>query len=129
MIPQRFVIEYPERCLKLLEATEPFARQEKLVGSFSLLVASALFTIPYERLKAKHPLAAGDTDTRLYDALRAVERKKFLEADFWKGIQAHDWRFSRIMTSPENTLDWKDEKDLHPMSADAENTIASAKNR
>ncbi|MGC2223361.1 MAG: hypothetical protein WA624_13875 [Methylocella sp.] len=127
MIPQRFVVEYPQRCLKLLEAMEPFARQEQLVGSFSLLVASALFTIPYERLKAKHPLAAGGADSDLYDALRAVEGKKFLEADFWNGIQAHDWRFSRIMTSPETTRDWKDEKGMHPMGADAGNTIDERK--
>jgi hypothetical protein len=106
---------------------EPFARKEQLVGSFSLLVASALFTIPYERLKAKHPLAGGSSDTGLYDALRTVEGKKFLEADFWNGIQAHDWRFSRIMTSPEITLDWKDGNGIHPMRADAENTIGQRK--
>lgn len=123
MIPRRFVVEYPQRCLRLLEATEPFARQEKLVGSFALLVASALFTIPYERLNVKHPLSASTSSTELYDALRIVQRKKFLEADFWNGMRPGDWRFSRIMTTPEVTSDWKDEKGMHPMHNDADNTI------
>jgi hypothetical protein len=32
MIPERFVVEYPERCLKLLEMLEPRAREEELTG-------------------------------------------------------------------------------------------------
>ena len=62
MIPARFVVEYPQRCLDLIEALEPTARQRELVGSFSLLVAAAVFVIPYERMGSqKHPLnkAAG----------------------------------------------------------------------
>ena len=37
-------------------------RKDKLLGSFSLLVAAAMFTIPYERLKARHPLARQDLE-------------------------------------------------------------------
>jgi hypothetical protein len=125
MIPQRFVVEYPQRCLKLLEVMEPFARDKQLVGSFSLLVASALFTIPYERLKAKHPLSGRTSG--LDAALRSIEGERFLMADFWDGTQTHDWRFSRIVNSPEITLDWRDEKGIHPMNMDADNTIAERK--
>jgi hypothetical protein len=32
MIPARFVVEYPKRCLDLLEALEPFARRRELCG-------------------------------------------------------------------------------------------------
>lgn len=41
MIPARFVVEYPQRGLDLIEALEPTARQRELVGSFSLLVADS----------------------------------------------------------------------------------------
>ena len=41
MIPQRFVIEYPQRCRDLLNELEPTARERRLVGSFSLLTLVA----------------------------------------------------------------------------------------
>ena len=69
MIPARFDVEYPERCRQLLEALEPIARKDKLLGSFSLLVAAAMFTIPYERLKARHPLARQDREPPLMGVL------------------------------------------------------------
>ena len=50
MIPERFVTEYPKRCGQLLAMLESQARQVDLVGSFSLLVASAAFTIPFASL-------------------------------------------------------------------------------
>lgn len=56
MIPERFVVEYPQRCLELLEILEPMARARHLVGSFALLVASAIFVIPFERMKEQHPM-------------------------------------------------------------------------
>jgi len=40
-IPARFVVEYPERCLDLIDALEPTARQRELVGSFSLFVCGS----------------------------------------------------------------------------------------
>ncbi len=51
MIPARFVVEYPQRCLDLIESLEPTARSRELLGSFSLLVAAAVFVIPYERME------------------------------------------------------------------------------
>lgn len=124
MIPARFVVEYPERCRELLEVLEPIARQRELLGSFSLLVAAAMFTIPYERLKAKHPLAREDREQPFYEALRRVEGQKFLKAEFWTAPTADEWRFSRIMTRPGSTYGWKDEDGVHPMRPDARNTIA-----
>lgn len=124
MIPARFVVEYPERCRQLLEALEPIARQRELLGSFSLLVAAAMFTIPYERLKARHPLARQDREQPLYEALRRVERQNFLEAEFWQERRPEGWRLGRIMTRPGSTENWKDEDGVHPMRPDARNTIA-----
>ena len=47
MVPARFVTEYPQRCLELIDALEETARRRELVGSFSLLAAAAVFVIPY----------------------------------------------------------------------------------
>jgi len=76
MIPARFVVEYPQRCLDLIEALEPTARQRELVGSFSLLVAAAVFVIPYERMGSqRHPLHKAARDVDLFRALKTLRKK------------------------------------------------------
>jgi hypothetical protein len=121
MVPQRFVVEFPERCLTLLEMLEPHARKTELVGSFALLVASAAFLIPYERMKSSHPLRNRDDDD-LTKALRKLDKEqRFVTAPFWADVST--WRHSRIMKNVNDTFRWRDEKDVHPMGTEAENSI------
>jgi hypothetical protein len=130
MIPARFVVEYPQRGLQLLEALEPTARERQLLGSFSLLAASAIFTIPYMRLsESDHPLREPQRYRQLYDALRRVNKQKFVEAEFWRDVQPKSWRFSRIVSRPDFSSDWRDERDVHPMSDDAQNTVDKCQGR
>lgn len=123
MIPERFVTEYPSRCMDLFELMEPIARDKELVGSFSLIVATSIFLIPYERMKARHPLNRGDQGPEIYSAIRRVERQRFLEAEFWRADRPQPWRLSRIVNEVERTDNWHDEQGRHPMAADAENRI------
>ena len=127
MIPARFVVEYPKRCLELIEALEPIARRRDVVGSFSLLVASAVFVIPYERMGPKSPLHAPARDSDLSTALKSLEKVSFIEAPLWKGHPPEGWRFSRIMNEPNDTTGWKDEQGLHPMDAAAKNSLQACK--
>lgn len=128
MIPERFVVEYPQRCLQLLLSVEPVARERKLIGSFSLLLAAAIFTIPYARLKLNHPLALPAREGELYEALRGVERnQKFLEAEFWQGVRPASWHFSRIMSRLTPTEGWRGRDGIHPPSSEAENTMHKRK--
>jgi hypothetical protein len=123
MIPERFVVEYPKRCLELLGMLEPMAREKEMIGSFSLLVAASIFLIPYERMQARHPLYQG-RDVKLDAALRRLDKKeRFQAADFWGGEPPKGWRFSRIMRNQNDTECWVDEKGKHPMASDAENTF------
>jgi hypothetical protein len=125
MVPERFVVEYPERCLALLEMLEPMARESQLVGSFSLLVAPSAFVIPYERMQARHPMHLRGHDGDLDSALRRLDSsERFLAASFWNGAEPGEWRFSRIMEHVENTHRWHDEAGLHPMSPEAVNKVA-----
>lgn len=88
MVPERFVVVYPERCLDLLEMLEPKARERQLVGSFSLLVAASAFVIPYERMQSRHPMHLRGHDGDLDSALRRLDSKeRFLEASFWNGAE------------------------------------------
>jgi CRISPR/Cas system CMR-associated protein Cmr1 (group 7 of RAMP superfamily) len=123
MIPQRFVVEFPERCLTLLEMLEPHARKRELVGSFALLVASAAFLIPYERMKSSHPLHNRDDD--LTRAIRKLDREQFATAPFCADVST--WRYSRIMNNVNDTYHWRDEKGVHPMSTEAENSVNKRK--
>ena len=67
-IPTRFAIEYPQRALRLIKMLELDARKHDLLGSFGLLAASAILTIPYERMQIRHFL------TRIiHDPLRLVD--------------------------------------------------------
>jgi hypothetical protein len=65
MIPVRLAVEYPERCLRLLEELEPSARKPELVGSFSILVASSAILIPYERMQSRHQMHRKERDSDL----------------------------------------------------------------
>jgi hypothetical protein len=129
MIPARFVVEYPQRCLDLIEVLEPTARQRELVGSFSLLAAAAVFVIPYERMgNDKNPLHHKARDVDLFRALKALEKKPFIKAPFWNEHPPNNaWRFSRIMNNPNKTEMWKDEEGRHPMITEAKNSLQSRK--
>ena len=123
MIPTRFVTEYPERCMQMLEMIEPRAREMQLVGSFSLMVASSIFLIPYERMKKGHPLDDASDEPKLYRAIKRIQRQKFLESEVWGPTPPGDWRMSRIITNPNHTRSWKDENECHPMAKGADNII------
>ncbi len=125
MVPQRFVFEYPKRCLELIDTMEPEARRKNLLGSFSLMVAPSLFLIPYERLNKKHPLREGDREPSLYRALKLIAKSDFLKAQFWKEEPTGDWRLSHIVTPVNETWRWLTESNLHPFAA-AANVIQDA---
>ncbi len=126
-IPTRFVVEYPQRCLDLIRALEPTARRRDLVGSFSLLVAAAVFVIPYERMGSKSPLHDPDRDIDLFTGLKSLEKVPFIEAPFWAGKPPDAWRFSRIMANANDAAGWMDEGGHHPMEARAKNSLPGRK--
>ena len=124
MIPHRFVIEYPDRCLTMLKMLESPAREQQLVSSLSLLVASSIFLVPYERMKKAHPLRDLDDEPELYREIKRIEKQKFVASKkIWADTMPHDWRFSRIMTDASDSDNWQDEHDCHPMDSAAENTM------
>lgn len=121
MIPQRFATEYPERCLQLLEAFEPIAQDRDLFGTFSVMLASSILLVPWERASNRHPLKQ-EHGGGLQASLKSLERQKWLKADFWTDIAPGEWRFSRIMGDPNNAFEWKDEEENPSFSTEA-NTI------
>ena len=110
MIPKRFATEYPERCLQLLEAFEPIAHDRDLFGTFSVMLVSSILLVPWERADNKHPLTQ-EHGGNFQASLKALKKRRWLDADFWAGNDPGDWRFSRIMGDPNNVWDWRDEQD------------------
>ena len=125
-VPSRFAIEYPQRALQLIEVFEEQARHQDLVGSFGLLAAAAVLTIPYERMKAGHFLHDKGQDHDLAAEIKRLEKERFLSAPFWGDKPPGEWRQSRIMASVDRVDSWKDEKGRPSLSADA-NTIENRK--
>jgi hypothetical protein len=121
MIPNRFATEYPERCLQLLEAFEPIAKDRDLFGTFSVMLASSILLVPWERASNRHPLKQ-EHGGGLQTALKALEKQKWLVADFWAGAGHGEWRFSRIMGDPNNAYEWRDDSGQPSFSREA-NTV------
>lgn len=121
MIPGRFATEYPERCLELLNAFEPVAHERDLVGSFSVMLASSILLVPWERAKNEHPIRQ-EKGGALQTNLRRLERRKWLEADFWTDAAPGEWHFSRIIGDPNDVQHWHNERGDPSFSENA-NTI------
>ncbi len=126
-IPSRFAIEYPQRALKLIRMLEIQARKHELLGSFGLLVASAILTIPYERMQRRHFLHKPNTDSDLSAALKQLQKTSFLRAPFWGNNEPGIWWQSRIMGPVQNVDAWRDEHDCHPLAGGNINKLADQK--
>lgn len=115
-VPDRFVTEYPARCRQLLDMLEEPARKADLVGSFALLVASAAFNIPFARMVEKtHPLGA--PEDQLYQAVKGLKKQDFTQAEFWDGAQPAFFRYAKIVTGAEDSVQWRDANGQHPFSS------------
>lgn len=121
MIPDRFVTEFPARCLTLLETFEADAGRHDLVGSFAIMAAAAMLTVPLERLRTQHPLHGANQNLAL--GLKQISAQKWVEVGAWADASPARWRFARIMGDPNEVGGWRDERDVRSMTDEA-NTIA-----
>lgn len=126
-VPDRFAIEYPRRALELVGMLEAPARENNLLGSFGLLAASAILTIPFERMRTSHFLHNGERDADLVKNLKALEKSDFLKAPFWRAApDSGAWRQSRIVNSVDEVHGWLNQDGCDPRSEEA-NTIQTRK--
>jgi len=126
-IPSRFAIEYPERALKLIRMLEMRARQREMIGSFGLLAATAVLTIPYERMQSRHFLHKQEVDSDLAGALKTLKKSPFLDAPFWRNKKPGNWWQSRIFGPVQNVDGWRNEHGLHPLAHDAVSKLTDQK--
>ena len=124
-VPTRFAIEYPQRVSQLLDVLEPEARRRDLLGSFGLLAAMAVLTIPYERMQARHFLHRPDVDSDLSAAYKKLEKEGFKNAALWRGANPGNWREFRIAAETVNQpARWRDvHTGCHPFDPEAKDVI------
>jgi hypothetical protein len=122
-VTTRFAVEYPRRCLELIAEMEGAARNRQLVGSFALLAAAAVLTIPFERMRAKHFLHRRQ-DRRLPEALKQLSKTRFTDAPFLPAEEHKHWRQSRIFSHFDDVDAWRDGDGRHPLAPDARNLIS-----
>jgi len=118
-VPSRFAIEYPQRALELIQLCEDAARRNDLVGSFGLLAAAAVLTIPFERMKATHFLHDEAKDFDLAAQIKKLEKVKFLDAPFWEGQTPGAWHQARVVRAVDNVDEWQDDAGRPSLSPDA----------
>ena len=117
-VPRRFATEYAERGLELIEMMEANAASRGLQASFALLAASALLTIPFERMKKKQIFDRAKSESKLLSTPGQLKKIGFLQAPFWGHATTGEWWYSRIVENVGKPSQWKDEKGRHPLQLD-----------
>lgn len=126
-VPDRFAIEYPRRALELIGLLEASAREHNLLGSFGLLAAAAVLTIPFERMRTSHFLHNEARDADLVKKLKTLEKSVFLKAPFWRAAPDDGaWRQARIVNTVDEVHGWLDQGGRDPRLEEA-NTIQTRK--
>ncbi|UCI05684.1 hypothetical protein [Mesorhizobium sp. B1-1-8] len=108
---------------QLINAVEGFARDHRLVGSFSLLAAAAVLTIPFERAQARHFLHR-ERDNQMTAAIDQLSKVKFTQAPFWLREGPGDWRQSHIVKNANSVEHWVARDGRHPLAKGAEDFLA-----
>lgn len=108
------------RCLTLLESFESDATRPDLVGTFAIMLASSMLTVPLERLNAQHPLHGAGHDLAV--CLKRIAGQQWVEVGEWVATSPVRWRFAHVMGDPNEVAVWRDERDIRSMVEEA-NTI------
>lgn len=112
---------FPSRALELMQQLEPIALSTERIGSFSLLVAPALITAPYERLQTyanrKNPQVDYLRFPDFHRRFDEVMVSPFKSAPFWTpgaGDSLREWRCSQVTRQIHDPSDWRDARDRRP---------------
>lgn len=113
-----FVSDFPSRCLEVLEMAEKQARLQQRDVTLSLMVASAGFVVPYERLSSKKEHPSGDS-VRFSDAssrLDSLIKTSFVESELAKG--AKSWCGGSLATISGDPDSWGELRAAKPLNRD-----------
>jgi len=104
---------------------EEQAIKRDLIASFTLLAASSLLTIPFERMKSNHFLHDKNVDKDLAAKRKELEKAKFLSAAFWgtEPPKQDDWRQFKIVSEFKKVFHELDGSGSYLLTNGSENAI------
>lgn len=89
-----FISDFPARCLDILHMAEKPARVQQREVTLALLVASAGFVVPFERLKPDHPIGDAARYVEACRKLNGLMLEEFLTSTLATG--ATSWRGGKL---------------------------------
>lgn len=93
MIPFNFSQEYLERCGSLIRFFKETAKNEDLLGSFSIMAAYPLFLIPYERTYKNNEMVEERERFQIQRKIRKLARMKLTHPEISKNFMIGNWTF------------------------------------
>lgn len=97
---KNFVQDFPSRCMDLLESFEQQAQAKDREVTLTLLVASAGFVIPFERLKLpgklEHPVQDRENYPRHSKALEQLMANKFRGSELHPTERSTNWQAGKL---------------------------------
>jgi hypothetical protein len=115
---QDFVSDFPARCLDVLTMAEKEARLRQRDVTLILMVASAGFVVPYERLSSKkaHPTGDSAKFSEASAQLDALMKRPFLKSPLAVGTESwHGGKLAAIARDPDS---WPELSRAKPLGAD-----------
>lgn len=112
-----FVSDFPSRCLDVLRMAETKARLQQRQVTLALMVASAGFVVPYERLSIKkaHPTGDAKKFAEASSKLAALMQMKFLVSPLGRGADSwHGGKLNSIKGYPDEWPEFLKAKPLSP---------------
>jgi hypothetical protein len=125
--------DFPERCLKVLERCYPVAEGEGIEVTLMLMVASAGFLIPFERLRPPGKYDRTAHDRKVFDQ-KASKLSELLKANFvTSALHAADatrWEQGEVESDEDNPTSWIGWKDRAALAEDvtAEKVLTTIRN-
>lgn len=108
---KNFIDDFPRRCREILKLAgkPPCARGREV--TLSLMVASAGFVVPYERLKPDgrtvHPSGDNKKFSAAADQLNKLLEGPFLSSDVWK-VPVSTWHYGKLQSIAGDPDSWED---------------------
>lgn len=118
---KNFIQDFPKRCGKILEKYEKRAGFEGVEVTLMLSIASAGFTIPYERMrqpgetKQSHPSGDRGKYQKAADQLDRLWKQEFLGSHLW-GASPESWCFGELESHLRMPDSWPEMKNPKPIS-------------
>ncbi len=114
-----FIIDFPSRCIEILDSFQNQAASKDREVTLAILVASGALIVPYERLKPDglHPNPSRDNQ-RYQKYARDLEilcKEKFLNSSLW-GENIGSWGYDNLKSVSGDPDSWPELNNVTPMN-------------